>query len=189
MSAIAWTAVENALFNWVVAASGLAAAKVIWSDEGGPRPDAPYIALSLDEVLSVGQDWRVYDDAPDPVAGAELRVRTRGQRTAELQIQYFAALKSGRDALRKLTDVVAALPLHEYAIDVAGCGIAGADAVQVVRGNRGATLEPRAVTTISLHLAAELEARETYVERTQITITETSTDDEREVWIPDPPPP
>jgi hypothetical protein len=171
MAAIAWTTAENALRAWVLSASGLPEERVIWMDEAGVRPQSTYIAMRIDAVTRVGLDWLIYDDAPVPAPGEELRSRARGHRTALLHFQCFAPEGSGGLATRVLTDVVAAIPLHVYALDEGGVGVGDASPVQYVEGPRGSILEPRAFTEVTLHLASELEARETYIERVNITVT------------------
>lgn len=191
MSAIAWTAIENALHAWLCAATGLAATSVIWADQGGPQPAAPYIALKITDTRAVGREWLVRDDAPDPVQGAELRVRARGHRTARLEMQCFGALKSARAAAILLEDALAALPLHTADIDAAGCGLGQSTPVQMLEGRRGSLLEPRAICELALHVGSEMEARTSYIERAQVCVAPLGgdPDPDLEVWVPDPPPP
>lgn len=188
MSAIAWDTVENAIHAALVAASGLAATAVVWEYQKGHVAARPYISIKLDELDKAGQDWRVVDDAPDAVAGAELRIRRRGLRTARVELQCFAPEGSAMTALRVLTDTISALVVQEYALDLAGVGVGDTTAVQLVEGRRGGILEPRALAAIGIHLASEVESRETYVERMNITLTEVDAGEVADFWIPDPPP-
>ena len=48
----------------IVAGSGLDPAKVFWAYEGKPRPTAPYIEMTLDQVKGVGHDWTTTEDNP-----------------------------------------------------------------------------------------------------------------------------
>lgn len=169
MSAISWTAIEDAIQKWVRSAANLSGKVVLWDYQKGDAPNPPYIALAIRDTVGVGRDWRVYDDAPDAVDGAELRVRVRGHRVATLAIQVFGPEKQGSWAMKTLTDVIAALPLHEYAIDVAGAGIGEASPVRAIPSG-GGFLEPRATAEVTLHLASELEGRETYVQRMFVTV-------------------
>ncbi len=50
---IAWTTVETALKVWIDGAGGVTA---IWSQQNGPRPAVPYVAMTLD-VAQRGRDW------------------------------------------------------------------------------------------------------------------------------------
>jgi hypothetical protein len=194
MAAIDWVTVEDAIYDWIVAASGLASTAVVWADQPGIRPEKPFISMMLDDVEAQGHDWRVYDDAPDPEPGAELRVRARGMRTARLQLQCFPADLHGDDstktvnsASKTLADVISYLPLAEYDLDLAGIGIGSTAPVKTIQGRRGGILEPQAMVELTIHLASELEARHTYVERVQVFINETSIPVASQVWIPDAP--
>lgn len=59
MSAVNWTTVENALQAWVTAAAQAVAAGtvVIWSQQAGPRPVAPWISLKLWGLKRDGIGW------------------------------------------------------------------------------------------------------------------------------------
>lgn len=189
MSAIAWATVENAIHSWVRQSSGLAEGQVIWSDRGGPRPVTPYIAMRIDDVMPVGHDWRVYDDAPVPAPGEELRMRARGHRTASLGFQCFSTDGGGHLATQILVDVVAGIAVHLYSLDQAGVGVGEYGSVRYLEGRRGDILEPRAISEVSLHLSSEVEGRETYIERANITVTAENPAgvelDEVNFWIPE----
>lgn len=172
MPAIAWTAVEKALQAWVVAATGLDAANVIWAFEKGARPEPPYISLMIDSARSIGTDRVSYEDHPDPEPEGELLVTARGDRRAMLQLQCFAIEGSGNAALQLLTDAIAGLPLHWYALDQAGVGIGDTEEIRLLEGRRGGILEPRAITEVVLLLGSEVEGRETFVETIELAVEE-----------------
>ena len=278
MSAIDWTTIEAAIHSWVRLGADLSADRVIWDYEGGKRPPAPYVEMSIADVVGIAHDWKTYEpnplvfaditvtadagtdnftavahgrltgtgpvrltttgttpggtavatdywviktgddtfklattftrsmtalpidltsagtgtiklvDTPETeLQGEELTVKARGHRTATLVLQAFGATGIGEGAVPILVDVEAALALHEYALDLAGVGIGNSGAVLLIEGRRGGILEPRARCEIQLHLASELEARETYIERVQVTITETPHGANLELWTPSPP--
>lgn len=195
MPAIGWTAIEDALRAWVVASSGLADSQVYWSDRGGPVPTPPCIAMSIDDITPQGTDWVTYSNAPAPVTpGQELVSKAQGMRTATLTLQCKApnpttAAPTGAIVPGyTLTDVLSALPLYYQAIDDAGAGIGRASSTQTLPDMRGDILEPRAIATLELHLGSSIEGRETYIERTQVTITEDTSGRNVMTWIPSPPP-
>jgi hypothetical protein len=157
VTAIAWTTIEDAIHNWVSESSGLPEEQVIWSDRGGPRPATPYIAMRIDDVMSVGHDWRVYDDAPVSVPGEELRLRAEGHRTASLGFQCFATDGGGHLATQILADVIAGIAIHLHSLDLAGVGVGDYGSVRHLEGRRGDILEPRAISEVSLHLSSEVE--------------------------------
>lgn len=61
---IAWTTVEDAIETWVRSGSGLSSGKVIWAQQGGPRPTGAWISLLIASVRSVGRDWVNVIDNP-----------------------------------------------------------------------------------------------------------------------------
>lgn len=65
---IAWFTVQNALQAWVSASTGIPSSRVIWSQQNGPRPAAPYITLRLNNIRRIGQDWLQAVDNPLVVA-------------------------------------------------------------------------------------------------------------------------
>lgn len=65
MSAPSQATIENALHAWVVAATGLDAGKVIWRNQNGPRPQRPFVVLSLGGVAEVATPWVNNVTTPD----------------------------------------------------------------------------------------------------------------------------
>lgn len=58
---------QAAVRAWVVAGSGIALGRVIWADQGGPRPssaDGPWISLRELAETSGGRDWLVTEANP-----------------------------------------------------------------------------------------------------------------------------
>lgn len=185
MPAIPWTTIEDALHAWVHAASGLAADRVIWVDQGGPRPVGTYIAMRLTSLRQVSDDWTVTEEADDPQPGAELARHARGHRVVTLGLQCFADATA---AAKVLADVIAAIPLHADALDVAGIGVGPIGTMaRVDQGGAGRLLDSRAAIDVDLHLASEVSDTITNIEHVQVTLDE-PTVGEIETWIPGPPP-
>jgi len=58
---------QAAVRQWVSSGSGIALARVLWADQGGPRPssaDGPWISLRELSEASGGADWLVTEVAP-----------------------------------------------------------------------------------------------------------------------------
>lgn len=183
MGAIQFPTVENAIQAWVSGASGIPGNRVIWNLQPGDRPPAPYITLALTDLAGVGHDRVLKDDAPDPEPGEEVRLRAVGHRTARLSMQCFAADGSATSALSTLADVIGAIEIYADALDVAGVGIGDVTPVQSLEGRRGGILEPRAVCDVTIHLGSEVEARTTYVETIDLTVSETDLGDIAELEL------
>lgn len=58
----------TAIWQWVVATSGLATDHVLWSYNLQQRPTAPYILLTWQQVRGVGHDWTTSEDNPLTIA-------------------------------------------------------------------------------------------------------------------------
>lgn len=184
MSALAWDTIELALVTWVRTACGLGEHQVGWSYELKPRPHVAFASLTLTDIRTIGHDWLVFDDAPSPAPGEELRMRARGVRTATFEVQLVP--DGGVEAMRRAAlDLVASVPLNVFTLDEAGIAIQNIGPVVIVQGERGTIMEPRAVVEFTLGLASELEARTTYIERVQIHTAPLDGD----VWVPSPPTP
>lgn len=186
--AISWEQIENAIHAWVVAGSGLAEDHVIWTGQSGVLPDSEFIEMSIIELRGVGHDWKVKDDAPDAVDGAEVRVRARGMRVAQLQLQCFGDAGTGNAPLQTLGDVVSALELHYESLNTAGAGIGDVTPVRPISAGKTGLFEPRFICTVALHLGSELEARATYIQRMRLTVNaqdQAGNDiDSRTDWVP-----
>lgn len=175
---IAWQTIEDALYAWVKAGTGLPAAQVIWEQPGAPRPTGQYVAMRIGPVTRVGQDWLDIDDAASPAAGAELEFFSRGQRVTTLSLQCFAGPATGiHGAVQTLDTLVSKsiLPTLHDALVTAGVGILNFTPVQSTDGIVGEVFEPRALLTATLMLASEVSELGTYIETTELTNEVTGT--------------
>ena len=57
MSAIPWATVEDAIWTWIVAGSGLAGDHVTWAQQTAPRPAGAFISLRLTMLDRKGRDF------------------------------------------------------------------------------------------------------------------------------------
>lgn len=172
MPAIDWTTIENALAAWALAGSGLPVGQVIWAYQGKPRPEPPYLAMTLADVRSAGRDWRDKQDGTGEHAG-KVRVLHRGPRMATLDLQLFAEPTNAvgeQGAVSRMHDLLASIDVHVDALDTGGIGIGDIGGVQLVAGRVNELLEPRAVAEVQLHLFSELESYADYVSRVTGTV-------------------
>ena len=169
---IAWVALEKAIQDFVVTTSGLGGASVIWADQNGPRPDAPYIDMEL--VLErIGRDWIDVDDAAAPSSGAEIDLKVRGQRRLSIRLRCFGATSVGVTSPKAiLNDVVSKslVPSVQDALVLAEIGMAEFSQIQNVTGVLNSTkLEPRAMLDITAFVASEVSETGTYVSDVDVT--------------------
>jgi hypothetical protein len=165
-----WAQVENATRAWVVAGSSLPDAKVVWGEGGGPRPDAPCIALRIMGVRRRGHDWTAVEDASDPQPLADLVTYARGMRELRLTLQAFSGPSTG-GGLALLHGVIAALrlPTVREALAAAGVGVGSIGEIVNVGGAINWThFEPRAVLEVTLHVSSEVADLGTWIESVEI---------------------
>lgn len=156
------TTTEDAIYDWVVSASGLAedgdGPHVVWSHQYGPRLVTPFISLMISGDVKVGRGWTDKEVNPTPSPGAMVRQITRAHRLATLSIQCFAdgmdGLSGAVAILRRLSNLT---PQHVRDLNTGGVGVAGFGPISAV-GNAmsGPLLEPRAAMEVQLHLADEV---------------------------------
>lgn len=171
--AISWETIEDALHAAVVALTGIPGNRCIWTYQGGKAAASPYCSLQIDGIRGVGQPWKnkTYD------AGADNQVvKVRQHQMAVFTVQYFADTPDTpgvipRAPMSALMNFEAGLDLYEYEIDQAGCGIGEISPIQFIAPGGGGILQARSIVTVALHVTSELERREDYVARWQITAT------------------
>lgn len=282
MDAINWSPIMTAIWQWVVAGSGLANDHVLWSYYKQLRPTAPYVLLSLTQVRAIGHDWTTSEEneltialtaqsisvpdstitipnhglhngdgpiqltttgtLPTPLAlntnywtilidantiqlattyqrtggqqplgagnpitpitftatgtgllsaistadtvpaGQEIIRRAQGYREITISLECFAQEGAGIDAVRILTNTMAAMQLYIYPIDLAGFGMSdfgqgfSQDGIRLIEGHRGSILEPRAMTSIVGYCASDFTGFDTIIEQVQITANLTNID-------------
>lgn len=163
-----WATIENGIRAWIEAGSGLAAGKVIWAKDKGPRPAAPYIALST-TVRTIGRPWVDVRDADAPAPGAEIIRTVRSTKKLTLQVQCFDGDASGDASSMALVNNVtdyAGLPSQKALFVAAGWAPTTFEPVldfSAVRG--GAVFEPRSVMTCHGYITGELSETGTYIEK------------------------
>lgn len=79
-----WSTIEDALHAWIVSGSGLAASRVIWSGQSGPRPADPWISMRVSTIRRIGHDWLNYADNPLELADDVIESIDAGANTATL---------------------------------------------------------------------------------------------------------
>lgn len=166
-----WDTIETAIADWVLFGSQLPVGHVIWDYQQGVRPACPFMEMNLSEIEGQdAEDWVIYDNAPDPVPGAELRVRVRGHRSLQLTLQCYEEPSHQRPGWKTLSRTITSLALKYGALDGAGVGVGDIGPVQSISGSKGGTLEPRARCRVEIYVGVELESRETYIQTVQMRV-------------------
>lgn len=170
------TAKENAIHAWVVAASQLAAERIIWSEQAGPRPAGPHVSLQVMDVRQRGQAAVTVRDAPSPTPGAEIEHAVGLVGRATLSVQVFAGVSGGAptapDGARSIADRLRTrswLPSIRTALNEAGVGILSFGSVTSLPGMAGGLFEARATLTVELALTAQASETGTIIETVELT--------------------
>jgi hypothetical protein len=163
-----WSTIEDGIHAWVTSGSGLAASKVIWAQQDAPRPAAPYIAIRVQSVRAMGQDWIDIEDAADPQPGAEINHVARGMRELTVTLQAFGTAGIGSSSpTALLSRVVSAmrLPTSADALRAAGFSVGTVDPILSLDAVRGfSVFEPRAILTLRGFAVSEMTESGTYIE-------------------------
>lgn len=169
MSAVPSATIEDALVTAVVAATGLAADRVRWAEQGLPRPaSGAWISLRLLSLEETGPDWVDVEEAEAPVDGAEIEHTSRGWRVGTLSVQCFAGDATGAStSVAILERLRAKLPLPTVADALAAANVAvvGRGPVRNAAALINSTVfEPRAVIELRFTAASEVTETGTYIE-------------------------
>lgn len=123
-----WNAIENALRTWVRSATGLGDAAVIFADQTGQRPAAPFVTIKLGTIIPLGafdETRTIYDADADP--GEEVELRVSGQREFSVSLQAFSTVVTSPTsdtlparALLGKCQTALQLPTVKAAFDTAG---------------------------------------------------------------------
>lgn len=170
-----WVAVEDALHAEVVRLSGYAGDRVIWDNQGAPRPELPFITLRLDGFDDPGWAGELtVTDATDPEPGADILLGRRVHLEGTLTITAFADPRTGAGSARAvLTRIRAGLNLDSTTenLDTSGVSIFGLGVVQDATVLVETEYESRAIMNARLRVSDGAEDLTTWIESVETTPT------------------
>lgn len=172
---ITWSDVEDAIRAWVKSGSGLADAKVIWADQPGNRPSAPYVTIRIGDLLAIGHDSVTHDYDDEADAGEEITFTVRGTREFTVTVQTFTSATVNTGTAREyLSKVQTALSLPSVRSAFAAAGISAFDSgtLQNLSALRDAEFEGRAVLDVRFYVAEEVTEVTGYIATVEVTDTE-----------------
>ena len=170
--AASWSAIQDAIFAWAVAASGYPSDKVIWRDQDGFAPSGDYIILSILGSDTVEGPLAHYRTDPAKPPGQEVILTVGGTRSVQVEAQVLtSATVTATDALATAERMRTrtALPSVRDILLSAGISPFDAGSVQQVNQVRAANFVGRAVLTYRAYLADLVEERGTYIQTVQAT--------------------
>lgn len=171
-SPIAWTTIEDAIYDWIFAATGLA---TIWGEQDSPQPVYPYASLRViaGPTKVAGQDEeRITYDGGQPL-GQEIGIEVAGLREMTVSIQVHAresdALSTNhpRDMMTRAQSSLG-LPSVLSALHVAGLSVIEEGAVQNVSEAIEDTWISRAMMDVRFGLAASIMERTGYIKDVEV---------------------
>lgn len=163
-----WAGIEQALWTWVVGASQLPGGQVIWSEQNGPRPNTPFIAMSITDVKQTGIGW-----VDGQYGNSTFTALSRGQRDCTLRLQCFGASPIGDQSPRAILERIQTrgnLDSLHAPLMVAGIGVSRFEPMIVLGAELNQVIfEPRAIINAHFFLAAEETETSNYIETVEIT--------------------
>jgi hypothetical protein len=167
-----WSAIQDAIYQWAVAASGYASDKVIWRDQDGFAPLGDYLILSILGSDTVEGPVRHERTDPAKPPGQEVILTVGGTRSVLIEAQVLTSQTiTATDALATAERMRTrtALPSVRDLLLSAGISPFDAGSVQQVNQVRAANFVGRAVYAYRAYLADLVEERGTYIQKVQAT--------------------
>jgi len=168
---------RDAIHDWIVAVSGLAATSVVWADQRAPQaPVGIYIELRASEPVPFGEDWDDIEEVDGAPAAPALNLRhqMRGVRVSLLEIACYphgAKWSEARPAWR-LNQILAGrnLPLRAQALRTGGIGFGRPGKIMDLNLERSTIFEPRSIVEIPMHLLSEVTELGNSIDRVEVEI-------------------
>lgn len=152
---MSWATIQNGLQAWVKSATGFDDAHVIWADQSGPRPDAPFIDLRIGTTIPLGAIDELSDNTDltrDP--GSEVELRATCVQEFHLTVRCFTAATlddSAATALLGRARLALTLPSIRDALETAGVTIFDRGEVQNVSVLKDVKFEGRAMLDVGCY--------------------------------------
>lgn len=176
MSAPSQNQIENAIHAWVLAATGLAASKVVWRNQNGPRPARPFIVLSLGGVQEVATPWIQNQDTPSPAPpGEEITYSVRGVERLRVTFECFTDTTTGSSSAIDYLRLVRGklnMPSIRSALWAAHVGVATFGDVLVLDFLENSAQQlGRAQMDCGIYVPTEFTERGTFIEFAEFDLT------------------
>lgn len=163
---------EAAIRDAVVSASALDDSRVIWANQGGPRPSGQFITLLIGGPATIGLDDEEISYDADADAGEEIEVSVGGLREYILSIQAFGGAHAGDSSARALAAKVQSglgLSSTRAALKAAGLSVFDKEPIRPLPAIVNAGFEARAQFDARLYFTESVDERTTYIETVEAT--------------------
>jgi hypothetical protein len=140
--------IEAAFFDWIAAATSLAASRILWVNQGVNRPaGVAFASLEITAIDAPGIDAQAHKYDVSGAMNQEITQIVGGQRVGTLRVQLYAGAPTGASSPRALLMqalTALRLPSRYAALTAAGVGIIEAGPVRDISGVLTLQIEPRA---------------------------------------------
>jgi hypothetical protein len=172
-----WTAIEDALFTWVQSASGLAAAKVLWSAQATDvnRPTGQHVEIRIGTDTPLGAAPYVsheYDEDAD--AGEEITISVNEVRELVFVVQVFGGATTTSSSSRSVATLIQnalGLPSVRTLLETAGLSPFDRGKIEHVPELLDADFEPRAILEVRFYVADGISEVTGYIDSVEIEDT------------------
>jgi hypothetical protein len=176
MSAANYTTIENAIYAWALAKSGLASTQILWSSqtEDTQKPSGQHITLKLDTGQALGafpETVHTYDDE-EATNGQEITHATREVIEASLSVQVIGGPTVGAGSSRSLANTLQrslALDGVRAAFQAAGFSVIDRGTLSHIPEILDADFEARTVFDVRLLVSDSATEQTGFFETVQIT--------------------
>lgn len=171
------SALEDAVRAWVLAASGLAADKVLFAHQNGVSPvPGPAAIISLGDLSSVGLDETSHTYDVSRPAGQEIEYTAAAVVETIASVSLFTRETVGDSSAMARAErcrVALSLPSVRDALNAAGVGVMAASTVRWVPEVDGARWQGQAVLEVRLVLRQTATERTGYISSVEFNQTTT----------------
>lgn len=171
---IDWKAIENAVRQWVLVASGFPDQRVIWRNENGPAPAVDYIDLALGAIQSLGIDCQLHDFNAGRPAGQEVELRVEGDREFTVSVECFtkstteqAAETTARSVMSRVQTRLG-LPSVRAALYVVGIAPFDIGSVQWLPAVTETDFQGRAILEVRFNARDDASEYTGYIKRVEV---------------------
>jgi hypothetical protein len=166
-----WTAIENAIHAWVLAASGLATGNIIFAEQDGSQPAGQFITIRIGDLIPVGIDAVTHAYNAAAVNGSQITQTVTGLREFTVSIQCFDGAITGASTPREvLANVWTALslPTRVTAFKTAGISAFDGGSVRNVAALREDRFEARALLEVRFYTLQGASETTTWIQTAEL---------------------
>lgn len=169
-----WQAIEDAIWQWVKNASGLADSQIVWSDQVTDinKPTGQHVRIRLGDDSPTGvapEVTHAFDSEADP--GEEITISAQQITELPVSVQVFGGASTSNSSARALANTIRnklALPGTKELFDAVDISCHDLGEVRVLSGVLDADFESRAVFESLFYVLDSVSETNTYIGTVEI---------------------